>query len=93
MRTQKNGQDLDWMYGFKKKLVNEGIGLSQEERAFYLAGRLYYEAENLTKEENEEIYSDGKINESVEKELLQIKYLRKEVSDQESKQLAEIIDK
>lgn len=93
IRTRRNGQDLDWMYGFKKKLVSQGIGLSPEERAFYLAGKLYYEPENLTKEENEEIYTDEKIKESIEKELLQIKYQRKEISDQENKQLGELIGK
>lgn len=90
MRTQSKGRDLDWMYGFSKKLTNEGIGQSPRERTFYLAGKLYYEPKNLTREENEEIFDNGKIDENVEWELLQMKYIREEISDEEKRRLAEL---
>ena len=37
------GRDYDWMYGFKKQLVEQGIGMCPIERNFYLAGKYYYE--------------------------------------------------
>ncbi len=93
LRTQPQGRDLDWMYGFSKKLNNEGIELSPRERSFYLAGKLYYEPENLTGKENEEIFGSGKIDKTVEWELLQMKYKREEISDEDKRRLAEIYGK
>ncbi|MFZ1784295.1 MAG: hypothetical protein WAU23_03770 [Ferruginibacter sp.] len=82
LKMQKKGRDLDWMYGFAKKYVSENIGLSPKEREFYLAGKLYYEAEQLTPEEKKEAFDDqGNIKEGVEWELLSIKYQRDEISD------------
>lgn len=92
MRTQPKGRDLDWMYGFTKKLNNDGIGQCPRERSFYLAGKLFYEQENLTSEENEEIFGEGKIDEDVEWELLQMKYIREEISDEEKRRLVELYD-
>lgn len=93
MRPQPKGRDLDWMYGFSKKLISEGVGLCPKERSFYLAGKLYYEPENLTKEEREEIFNDEIIDEQVEWELLQMKYIREEISDEDKKRLAELYGK
>lgn len=93
MRTQPKVQDLDWMYGFSKKLNNEGIGQCPRERSFYLAGKLFYEPENLTGEENEEIFDNGKMDENVEWELFQMKYIREEISDEEKRRIAELDEK
>lgn len=93
MRTQPKGRDLDWMYGFSKKLISEDVGLCPKERSFYLAGKLYYEPEILTKEEREEIFNDEIIDEQVEWELLQMKYIREEISDEDKKRLAELYGK
>lgn len=84
--SKPKGADFDWMYGFKKKLVNEGIGLSPKERNFYLAAKYYYEPDNLTKEEVIEIYDDSgtTIIEKVEWELIEIKYHKKELSKEET---------
>lgn len=91
MKTLPKGRDLDWMHGFSKKLANEGVGQSPKERAFYLAGMLYYEHDNLSKEERQEIYdTSGAIDILVEWEFLQMKYLREEISDDEKKRLAEL---
>ncbi len=87
MRPQLKGGDLDWMYGFSKKLTNEGIVQCPRERSVYLAGKLFYEHENLTREENEEVFGSGKIDEKIEYELLQMKYIREEISDEEKKRL------
>lgn len=90
IQTQPKGQDFDWMYGFHKRQVNEGVGQSPNEKAFYLAGKLYYEAENLTELEKQEIYINGEIEIKVEWELLQMKFIREEISDAEKKRLAEL---
>lgn len=91
IETAPKGRDYDWMYGFSKKLVSENIGLCPKERSFYLAGKYYYEPENLTEEENNEIFiSKDTFNQSVEWEYLQIKYMREEISENEKKRLAEL---
>lgn len=92
MKAQPKGCDLDWMYGFSKKQLNKGIVLCPRERTFYLAGKLYYESENLTSEENEEIFDGENINENVEWELLQIKSIREEIYNDEEKRLAELFE-
>ena len=52
------GRDFDWMYGFKKRLVEDGVGLCPAERNFFLAAKLYYEPNKLTDDERHEIF-DG----------------------------------
>ena len=85
------GRDLDWMYGFSKNEVNEGIGQSPKEYAFYLAGKLYYEPESITEEETLHIYNKkGDFDVKIEWEYLQIKYFREELNDDEKKRLAEL---
>ncbi|MDV7187722.1 hypothetical protein R3X25_10555 [Lutibacter sp. TH_r2] len=87
---QQKGGDYDWMYGFSKKLVNDGIGLCPKERFFYLAGRMFYEPENLTDIEKEEINLENQIYQPIEWEYLQIKYKREEITGNEKKRLAEL---
>src|SRR5690606_34192423 len=78
-------------YGFSKKQVSENIGLSPKERAFYLAGKIYYEPEQVTGDEKKEIcQEDESLDVKIEWELLQIKYIREEISDEEKKRLAEL---
>lgn len=86
--TLPKGKDLDWMYGFKKRLVAENIGLCPRERSFYLACKFYYEPDKLTQDELNEIFvAEGHMEESVEHELLAIKYVREELSPQEKNKL------
>jgi hypothetical protein len=82
------GRDLDWMYGFRRKEVMEGIGLSPEEMGFYLAGRLYYESESITSDERSLIYdADGVLKQEVEYEFLGIKYQRGEITQEDKRRL------
>ena len=55
-----NGKDLDWIYGFKKKLVQENIALCPEEKRFYLALKYYFESDKLTETELNDIFCDDK---------------------------------
>jgi len=88
----KKGQDYDWMYGFKKQLIKDNIGLCPEERNFYLAAKRYYEKDQLTDEEKKEVYDqDTKMHDDVEWEFLSIKYQRKEINDVELKRLVQLI--
>jgi hypothetical protein len=92
IRSQSKGKDYDWMYGFSRILVNEGTGLSPKERAFHLAGKLYYELNAITAEEKKEIYPDGKnIDPDVEWDYLTIKYQREEATDEEKKRLVQLM--
>ena len=86
------GRDYDWMYGFKRQLVEMGIGMCPAERHFYLAGKYYYEPRNLTEDEILEIHlEDGAMKEEIEWEFLRIKYFREEISTAEKIKLGEII--
>ncbi len=94
LNTMPKGQDYDWMYGFKRKLVKENIGLCPEERNFYLAGKYYYEYDELTADELVEMTEkEGLLKEDVEIELLLIKYIREEISDEEKEIYAKLVDK
>jgi hypothetical protein len=94
IHIQPKGRDLDWMYGFSKRLVDNGIGLSPKERQFYLAGKLYYESEVLTDDERSEIFDDaGDIYFGVEFEYLKIKYRREEANDSDKRRLGKLIRK
>jgi len=91
---QPKGRDLDWIYGFAKKLVGGGTGLSPKERQFYLAGKLYYEPKALTNQERKEIFDDAQnIDTEIEFEFLKIKYEREEADDTDKKRLAQLLRK
>ena len=90
IHIQPKGRDYDWMYGFSRRLVNEGIGLSPKERAFYLAGKSYYEPEELTDSEKEEIALNKN---DVEWELLSIKYRREEATEEDKKRMILLLRK
>jgi hypothetical protein len=92
MTSKPKGRDYDWIYGFAKSLVKDGVGLSPNEKDLYLAGKYYYEPNQLTEEEKLEIFSgsDAKIKETIEREFLAIKYQREEISDDELKRYVEL---
>lgn len=87
------GGDLDLHYGFTKRLVQNGIGLCPRERVQFLAGKLYFEPQNITNEENAQIFNDGIIDEQIEWEFLQMKYYREEISEKEIRRFLEFYDK
>ncbi|MDQ7959846.1 hypothetical protein [Flavobacterium lindanitolerans] len=90
--VKSKGRDFDWMYGFKKKLVKDNIGLSPQEKDFYLAGKYYYEPDNLTEDEVEEIFESGlKLRERIEYQYLFIKLMREEISNDEKIKLGELL--
>jgi len=88
IHAQSKGKDFDWMYGLSKTLVDSGTGLSPKERQFYLAGKLYYEAEALSDDEKKEIFSDTEnLDPGIEFEYLRIKYIREEADEKDIKRL------
>jgi hypothetical protein len=93
IRIKPRGRDLNWMYGFSKKQNEDGIIQCPRERAFYLAGKLFYEPETLTVDENEEIFGNGKLDDNVEWEFLKIKHIREEISNEENLRLCELYSK
>lgn len=90
--SSTKGKDFDWIWGFSKKQVNENIGLSPNERSFYLAGKLFYEPDEISDLEKEEIYQeDGTtLDIKIEWELLQIKHMREEINEEEKIRLTEL---
>lgn len=94
MTTQSKGRDYDWMYGFTKRLVKDNIGITPYERNFYLAGKLYYEPDELTEQEVNEIYLERMIlHDEIEYQFLLIKLMREEITDDEKKQLGLLASK
>jgi hypothetical protein len=88
LRMKPKGGDLDWMYGFNRKMVLKSIGLSPKERAFYLAAKYFYEPNELTMKEKTEMFSeDGQLKDPVEWEYLQIKLVREDISAKETEKL------
>jgi hypothetical protein len=85
---QPKGGDLGWMYGFHNRLVEQGIKLSPHERDFYLAGKLYFEPQNLTMQEKQEIYDEaGLMRSPIEMQLLDMKRMREEIGEEEEQKL------
>jgi len=94
MKTLSRGRDFDWMYGFTKRLVRDNIGITPHERNFYLGGKFYYEPDELTDDEVNEIYEGGMtLKEEVEYQFLFIKMMREEINEEEKKQLGLLISK
>jgi hypothetical protein len=94
MKSQSKGRDFDWMYGFTKRLVRDNIGVTPYERNFYLGGKLYYEPDELTEDEMNEIYKEGMtLNEDVEYQFLFIKLMREEITDEENKRVGLLLSK
>jgi hypothetical protein len=91
LRMMPKGGDLDWMYGLKKKFVQQEIGLCPKERQFYLAAKLYYEPDLLTDVESNEMFKDGILSEDVEREYLLIKYQKEESTEEEKKRTNELL--
>ncbi|MDD2564959.1 MAG: hypothetical protein PHU27_12170 [Salinivirgaceae bacterium] len=92
MSSSPKGKDYDWLYGFSRKLANEGVGQSPDELAFHLAGKLYYEPKNINDADKAVMYIGENLCEAVEWEYLQIKYFREDINDGEKKKLAELYD-
>lgn len=84
------GGDLSWMYGFKKRWVIDGVGLNPQERAFYLAGKIFFEPKNLSDTEKKEAYPNGTISSEVEYELLKIKLITEVALHEEKVRLLKI---
>lgn len=92
INIEKNGDDYNWMYGLKKRLVLDGINLSPKDQDFYLACKLYFEEENLTEIEKIKLFHDsGEIKRNIEFELLKIKYHKKKLNDDEYDRLVVLV--
>lgn len=58
MSASSNGGDITWMYGFLKKMKNDGVALTPEENADYLAYKLVLDKASLTDEEKSRIFDE-----------------------------------
>lgn len=85
--SEPKGGDYDWIYGFSKRQVADGIGINPRERYFYLAGKYYYEPQNVTEAEVLEMFDGERLIEPIEWEYLTIKYHREEITADERKRL------
>lgn len=88
MKPLPQGRDLMWMYGYKKQLIEKGIGMYPEERAFYLALKFYFEKENINAGELSEIVENGTMREDIRFQFLQIIHQTEQITPDEKKELA-----
>ena len=58
MSVSKNGEDIEWIFGFLQKLKNEDIALTPEEESEYLAYKIILDPKNVTQEERDTIFSE-----------------------------------
>ena len=57
------GKDIQWIYGFLKKIRNEGVALTDDEMSEFLACKLILDYTSLTQEEKEQIFDEqGRIS-------------------------------
>lgn len=74
--------------------MGRGIGLSPQERAFYLAGKLYFEPEEITNAEEAEIFpAGGSVDPRVEWEYLKMLYVREEATDDDKRKASYLMKK
>lgn len=86
------GKDIDFSYHFAKGQVRDGIGLSPEDRRFYLAAKLFFEPNQMTLDEMQEIISaTEKSSEKVEWEILRIRYKKGVATTEEKRKLGRMI--
>lgn len=85
IQKEPKGADNDWIYGFFKREVRDQIGFDPYHREQYLALKKFYEEEELTTEELDEMNQNGIIKPEVELKFLEVK-MEKEVSTPEEDQ-------
>lgn len=84
------GADYDWMYGFNKRLVKDGIGLCPYDRERYLAMKLFYEPGNILPEEFAEVWNNGIIYPAIEEKYLELKFEKEITTLEEEKRLEQL---
>lgn len=84
------GGDYDWIYGFMKKMVTEGAIFYPYERELYLALKKFYEEENISEAESQEMLVNGILKPEIEKHFLELKIEREVSNAEEEKRFEEL---
>lgn len=75
LKSDENGNDFGWMYGFLKSQITEGHGQPPYYLNFYYACKLFFEPDKITEKEKNIIFQgNGILNTEIEAELLNIKH-------------------
>ena len=90
LHRKAKGGDYNWMYGFKRKIVNDGCELFPYEKDFYLAMKMHFEEDKLSDPEKEYVYDNSILKESIERHLLDIKLEKEIITPEEEKRWEEI---
>lgn len=62
LRKMSKGQDIGWIYGYLKRMKDEGVALMPQEESQLLAYKLICDKDSLTDEDKEQIFNDkGKV--------------------------------
>lgn len=93
-KIQPKGRDFNWIYGFTKQRLEEGIGLPPDDMNSYYAWKLYFEPEQITPEERLIMYDvDGELNLKIEMELINLRMEREETTDADLNRYMELYQK
>lgn len=92
MPVLPKGRDYDWMYGFAKARLKDGVGFTPHEKDFYLAAKLYFESATVTDEEREVMYENCMLTDGIGEEYYRLKIAREEpLSEDETQHAGAII--
>jgi hypothetical protein len=85
IRKEPKGGDYDWMYGFNKQLISDGVILIPDSMDFYLAMKMFYEPDEISEEEHILIHENGNVKTNIERKFLEIK-IEKEISSKDEEE-------
>lgn len=83
IRSEPNGGDYDWIYGFYKKQLETGVVFFKDEINRFLAMKLHYEPLQITHEDKALIFKNGALNEDIEWYLLELKFDKEIITEVE----------
>lgn len=90
-KAQGKGRDIGWMYGFLKRLKENGVGLMPEDEAAYLAFKCILEPELMTENEQLAVYdNDGKMYDKVLRHYLLWKQDAEIITEEENAELSRL---
>lgn len=90
---EEKGGHFDWLYGWNKKLRNEGALFFEYEMDFYLGLKYFYEPDSFTNEEKEWSFQESALKESIEKYYLDVKSEKELTNSDEEKRWEELFIK
>ena len=87
LERKPKGGDYNWMYGFSKQLIRDGIGSCQADRERHLAMKKFFEEDKLTPDEINEMIVNVALKPTIEEKFLEIKFETETITPEEQGKL------